>query len=898
VINLAIRDIALIANKLDLSEQALKVINNIRESPPSRSVQSGKGNVSGFYPSSKMGISIQFESHTLELAAIYLKEHDSKVLEYYDQPPSFSIQYTISDKNGKQRNHGHLYTADFFVIEEDWMGWEEWKHEKDLIQLAIDSPSRYVLDDSGSWRSPPAEAYAKRFGLSFRIRTERDINETFRRNLTFLEDYLIHRPVIEDEQLRETIQTIVSDHPGISIAELINESAMDPDNIYASLAHGDIYIDLTKTPLAEFDRVAVFLNKTIAEAYSNIQITSIERETGSIVIEVETGGKIQWDGKHYTFINIGETNYSLLSADGKLIDIPVTIFETLVQNGKITGLSTVTSTDDLALTMLREAGEEQLAEANMKYEYVRKVLEGQWPSEIPERTLRYWVSSYKEAENELGNGFIGLLPKRNTQGNRYKRMQKQVIDLINKYIAEHYETSKQKNKSSVYRLFQSDCKEKGFVAPSFRTFCTYVNARPIHEQTRRRKGVKAAYSTEAFYWELEKDTPRHGDRPFEICHIDHTELDIECICSETGRNLGRPWATFLVDAYSRRLLVVYITFDPPSYRTCMMVLRECVRRYSRLPQKLVVDGGKEFQSVYFDSLLSFYKVTKLKRPGAKPRFGSVCERLFGTTNTTFINNLLGNTQITKNVRQVTKAVNPRKLAVWTLEKLYEKLCEWAYEIYDDIDHPALGTTPREAYMASIAVSGKRKFSMIAYNETFLMLTLPTTRKGKAKVEPGKGVKINRYYYWSEKFLHPEVEGQSVPVRYDPYNMGIAYAYVSNQWILLNSSEYATFKNKTEKEMHLASEELKRRMKIYGKHTEISARKMAQFLKSTEAEEVLLLQRLKDNQQKKIFEVIRGGNSEEDGSKSIAAKQAKLVVLPSLQGKVNLGSKEFVQLEEF
>jgi len=28
-------------------------------------------------------------------------------------------------------------------------------------------------------------------------------------------------------------------------------------------------------------------------------------------------------------------------------------------------------------------------------------------------------------------------------------------------------------------------------------------------------------------------TPRHGDRPYEIGHIDHTELDVEIVCSQT-----------------------------------------------------------------------------------------------------------------------------------------------------------------------------------------------------------------------------------------------------------------------------------------------------------------------------------------------------------------------------
>ena len=34
----------------------------------------------------------------------------------------------------------------------------------------------------------------------------------------------------------------------------------------------------------------------------------------------------------------------------------------------------------------------------------------------------------------------------------------------------------------------------------------------------------------------------------------------------------------------------------------MMVLRECVWRNARLPQAIVVDGGPDFRSIYFETL--------------------------------------------------------------------------------------------------------------------------------------------------------------------------------------------------------------------------------------------------------------------------------------------------------
>jgi putative transposase len=43
-----------------------------------------------------MGMTIRFKSHRVELAAVYEFEHDTDILEYYDQPPSFKLEYPSS----------------------------------------------------------------------------------------------------------------------------------------------------------------------------------------------------------------------------------------------------------------------------------------------------------------------------------------------------------------------------------------------------------------------------------------------------------------------------------------------------------------------------------------------------------------------------------------------------------------------------------------------------------------------------------------------------------------------------------------------------------------------------------------------------------------------------------
>ena len=290
-----------------------------------------------------------------------------------------------------------------------------------------------------------------------------------------------------------------------------------------------------------------------------------------------------------------------------------------------------------------------------------------------------------------------------------------------------------------------------------------------------------------------------------------------------------------------------LAFDAPSYRSCMMILRECVSRHGRLPQIIVIDGGPEFQSTYFEALLARYECIKKTRPPAKARFGSCCERLFGTANTRFIHNLQGNTQITRNIRQVTKSVDPRELAAWTLAELHRRLSEFLFEVYDTIDHPALGQTPREAFQAGIEASGVRPERMIPYDQEFLIATLPATPKGTARVKSGRGVKINHIYYWSTSFQVPGLENQQVPVRYDPFDAGTAYAFVEGRWVRCHSEYYTILHGHSEKELMLASNELRKRQQCHSQSLVITAKRLAGFLQSVEADELVMAQRLRDQE---------------------------------------------------
>lgn len=825
--------------QLKLSLPAQEVIAQIRAVPPARHVRSRAGNVSGRYPSRKMGVTIQFESHRVELAAVYAMEHDPDVLEFYDQPPPLTLCYQAPSG----RNLRVVHTPDYFVLRGGRAGWEEWKPEEELVRLAAKSPNRYQRGEDGRWRCPPGEQVAGNAGLEYRVRSSAELDPVYQRNLVFLEDYLrSDRPIVTAEVSR-FVRALVADAPGLTLLDLFRRApGVSADEIYVLIATDGLALDLHRAPLADPGRVQLFLDATLLHHGAVVGPHSLTTQAGAGVI---------WDGRPWLIANAGETRLSLLAADGTLIDLPLPRFEELVRSGMVTGLAEPRdgSLSPEARAYLAQASPASYAEANRRYQLIVPHLAGDQALRpgASARSVRRWVASYRAAEGIHGCGYIGLLPHWAERGNRTRKLPEATCGLMTEVIVSDYETLKQKNKVAAYAALARTGTARGVVVPSYKTFLREIGRRSGPEQTSRRQGQRAAYQQEPFYWELTCATPRHGDRPFEICHIDHTELDLELISSQTGSNLGRPWVTFLVDAFSRRLLAFALAFDPPSYRSCLMVLRACVRRHGRFPQAIVVDGGPEFGSTYFETLLARYECTKKTRPGAEPRFGSVCERLFGTTNSRFIHNLIGNTQITREVRQVTRAVDPRGQAVWTLDALEARLTEWADDVYDTLDHPALGQSPRAAFAAGLAQSGARAHRLIPYDEDFRMATLPTTPKGTAKVQPGLGVKVRSLWYWADVFRDPEVGKTQVPVRYDPFDAGTVHAFVRGRWVTCISEHYAAFQGRSEREVMLATAEVRRRQQMHGRRFVVTARRLADFLASVEAEEALAMQRRRDQE---------------------------------------------------
>jgi hypothetical protein len=107
------------------------------------------------------------------------------------------------------------------------------------------------------------------------------------------------------------------------------------------------------------------------------------------------------------------------------------------------------------------------------------------------------------------------------------------------------------------------------------------------------------------------------------------------------------------------------------------------------------------------------------------------------------------------------------------------------------------------------------------------------------------MKVNHLYYWSEHFRNHTWESKQVPVRYDPFDIGTAFAFVDRQWVECHSEHYASLHGHSEREIHLVSEELRKRRQNHSSRLAVTANKLAEFLESVEQEEAILIQRLSD-----------------------------------------------------
>lgn len=357
---------------------------------------------------------------------------------------------------------------------------------------------------------------------------------------------------------------------------------------------------------------------------------------------------------------------------------------------------------------------------------------------------------------------------------RKNRLPDQTKKLIDKKIAERNCSIKKKTVQTLFMELSLECQEKGIKPPSYSTF---HRALIQSDNPNFVKNIKKVANNSEDHNNIAQYTPK-PDRIFEMGLIYHTELDIQLVSSNEGKNLGRPWLSVLVDSFSNKILAFYLTFAPPSYISIMVLMRECVRKHNRLPNSLAYDSRKEFQSVDLDSLLASYSVKRRLIPGNK------IEQTFGNFNKLFIPTLFNDIQVINDKDKVNKNVNTMAFRVWTLEMLNEKLNQWFNIVYNQKIHPEFFLPIIEVFEQNIKETTSKRFDYIPYDDDFILKTLPVPPSRQLIVNSKRGIKLNNIYYWSPKLMlifSGVKHSKKVLVKYDPLNTDFIYAFINNKW---------------------------------------------------------------------------------------------------------------------
>src|SRR5947209_14428015 len=251
--------------RLGYERSTRDLLIHIRNSPPSRTPGARRGNMPVWYPSKKMQCIIKAESAKVEFAFLLEAEHSDEVIEFWDPPPPIPLQY--HDK--RQHLQRPLHTADYFVFRSASAGWEECKPVEKLMQFAQQGSKRYVLDEKGQWRCPPGEAFAAKYGLTYRVRASDQINWAAQDNWLYLEDYYqeLDKLAVPDAELAGLYQ-IVDEHPGITLADLrAIASPICSDQINIAIASYALYVDLGAHRLTEPSRTPLWRSREMARVH-------------------------------------------------------------------------------------------------------------------------------------------------------------------------------------------------------------------------------------------------------------------------------------------------------------------------------------------------------------------------------------------------------------------------------------------------------------------------------------------------------------------------------------------------------------------------------------------------------------------------------------------------------
>lgn len=769
------------------------VLTRLRRGP-SRDVQNHRGNVLVKYTSKKTGATLLLESRTGEYPTAVLLDHDDDVVGFLEQPPA--IDTAITESSGRVLTT-RPYTPDFLIVRKDHLAVREARDDTRLFERMLKNPHQFYRDDDGTWHFRAAEEEFATLGLRYELHPNSTLPSILVENARFLEDYTAADCPPVETSIAEQITAYVDDRRFVSMRSLLDEGDFSADAIYKTIVAGRVHVDLKEDRLQSTDELMLFADRPSRSAY---RATMKSRQEPALPIpgtmHLRAGTTIKYNNRTFTVTLCGERDVEVLNEFGERESLPLMPILELHKQGMLeaTGYRQGPEANELA-----NCSSEELERALARLNAARGD-----QSIYSARSAGRFRSVVETAANDL-EALLLLVDGVRNRGDRRPKIGEVSEELANKAIEERFNTPEKGSKKGAFARYELLCEEKteelkrNIRPMSYPTFCRKCED---YGSVLKREGKRAAYQKNPIVQSLDNRYPVHGVRPHEVCYMDHTVANLATV-SDTGMELGKPTLSIGVDGNTTHARALILSYDPPSARTVLLLLRDYVRRNQRLPRIIVVDNGKEFHSRELEWFCRMYGIEIRYRAPGMPRGGAMIERLLGATEEEVIGQMRGNTRQMKDPRLVTKSINPFDRAVHTLASAYENINAYLFEVRPTRIHPALGVTPDEYEAKRYAETGTREHRYVRFDSNLLLMTSPHPHRPMHFIDRRRGVWVDGTWY-RHGAMNDVKRGQKVEIRVEPWDARVVYVCIGGKWVAAIGTNSRTLHGRTRREVEIAT----------------------------------------------------------------------------------------------
>lgn len=381
-----------------------------------------------------------------------------------------------------------------------------------------------------------------------------------------------------------------------------------------------------------------------------------------------------------------------------------------------------------------EADQEKLEETERRFEYNRAVdaaMEDglsknkavEWaiktvaedhgdPSPPSPRQLKKWYKRHLEHDRRAE----GSIP-RTTSGNTSAKLTPEQENILGEAMKEVFFQPERGTGADVFRRVEeltvaANDKRELVGLPLIPVTRPSTIYRRINLLEGSLEAVKARHGSqearERFRNYLKKAEPK---RALERVLMDHKDLDVFVVDDVIRKSQCRPWLTLMLDYKTRSILGFVLRMKDPDRTAVVACLRVAIfpksfvsENYPEItadwlpygiPQVIYNDGGAEFKSPEFRSILLDVGPHQVFGPPMSGWYRGAIEKIFDTIESEVIAPLQGKTFSSPEKRG---DYDSEGRATVGFSFLYARLLRWTIEIYQRRTHPALGCSPNEAWV--------------------------------------------------------------------------------------------------------------------------------------------------------------------------------------------------------